>query len=68
MKKVIKTQVIENYLINNKLSKAKFCEINNFSLSTLNNVLKNNLKIKISALFKLAKIMKVEVIDLLIKD
>ena len=68
MKKIIETQVIENYLIKNNLSKAKFCRLNNFSLSTLNNILKNNLHIKITELTKLARIMKVEVIELLIKD
>lgn len=68
MKKDIETQVIENYLKTNKLSKARFCKDNNFSLSTLNNLLKNNLNVSTDALIKLARIMKIRVRDLIIKD
>ncbi len=67
-KKVINTCVIENYLKDNNLSKNKFCKNYNFSISTLNNILKNNLHINIKAIFKLAKIINIKVSELFRKD
>lgn len=67
-KKVINTCIIENYLKDNDLSKNKFCKNYNFSISTLNNILKNNLHINIKAIFKLAKIINIKVSELFRKD
>ena len=67
-KKVINTCVIENYLKDNNLSKNKFCKNYNFSISTLNNILKNNLHINIKVIFKLAKIINIKVSELFRKD
>ena len=67
-KKVINTCVIDNYLKDNNLSKNKFCKNYNFSISTLNNILKNNLHINIRAIIKLAKIINIKVSELFRKD
>lgn len=67
-KKVINISVIENYLKDTNLSKNKFCKNYKFSISTLNNILKNNLNINIKAIFKLAKIINIKVSELFRKD
>lgn len=42
MKNTIKTELIENFIKENKLSKNKFCEMCKISQSTLNKIMTSN--------------------------
>lgn len=68
MKKIIKTEVIENYLKDNKLSKTKFCKMCKISLSTFHKAMSNNLNFGIVAMFKMARVMRVELKELFVKN
>ena len=61
MKYNIKIEVIENYMIENKISKTKFCKLCKISIRTLNKIMTNNDDFRIIALFKIAKVIKVQV-------
>ena len=61
MKNTIKIEIIKNYLLKNKISKTKFCKMCKISPSTLNKILANDDNFEIIALFKIAKVIKVEV-------
>lgn len=60
MDNLINTKIIENYIKENNLSKAKFCKICNISPSTFNKIM-NNGNFKLNALFKIARIIKIRV-------
>ena len=61
MKKTIKTEIIENFMLENKLSKTKFCKMCKISPSTLNKIMTNNDNFGIIALFKITRVIKVQV-------
>ena len=61
MKNTIKTEIIEKYMNENKLSKTKFCKMCKISPSTLNKIMTNDDKFGIIALFKIARVIKVQV-------
>ena len=61
MKKTIKTEIIENFMLENKLSKTKFCKMCKISPSTLNKIMTNDDNFGIIALFKIARVIKVQV-------
>lgn len=61
MKDIIKVELIENFVKENNLSKIKFCNICKISLSTLNKIMANSDKFRIVALFKIAKVLKIQV-------
>ncbi len=61
MKTKIKIKLIENYIKENRLSKNKFCKICKISLSTLNKILANKNNFKLIALFRIAKVIKIEI-------
>ena len=61
MKNTIKTEIIEKYMNENKLSKTKFCKICRISPSTLNKIMTNDDNFGIIALFKIARVIKVQV-------
>ena len=61
MKNTIKTEIIEKYMNENKLSKTKFCKMCKISPSTLNKIMTNDDKFVIIALFKIARVIKVQV-------
>ncbi|MCH5164393.1 MAG: helix-turn-helix transcriptional regulator [Clostridiales bacterium] len=63
MKNEFKTEIIESYLKENNLSKSKFCKLCGISTCTLNRVM-NNKNCRISAFFKIAKAVKVQVYQL----
>ena len=60
MKLIFKTEIVENYLKENRMSKTAFCKLCGISPSTLTRVM-NNKNYRISALFKIAKVIKIEV-------
>lgn len=61
MKNTIKTELIENFIKDNNLSKSKFCEMCKISQSTLNKIITNNENFRIIALFKIASVLKIQV-------
>ena len=61
MKNTIKTEIIENFMLENKISKTKFCKMCKISPSTLNKIMTNDDNFGIIALFKIARVVKVQV-------
>lgn len=64
MSAIIKTELINNYLIENKLSKTAFCKLCKISVSTLNKILANDNNIGTIALFKIARMLNIRICDL----
>ncbi len=60
LKDVIKTEVFEDYMKEHKLSKSRFCEVCGIGVATYNRIISRQ-NFRISALFKIAKVIKVEV-------
>ena len=60
MKKYIKTELIEQYLKENKLSKAKFCKRCKISPSTLTRIL-NNQNVRLLALFRIVRVLEIHI-------
>ena len=65
MKNIIKTELIENFIKENNLSKSKFCKICKISQSTLNKIMTNSENLRIVALFKIARVLKIQVYQML---
>ena len=61
MKNKIKVELIENFIKDNNLSKTKFCEMCKISQSTLNKIMTNSENFRIIALFKIARVLKIQV-------
>ena len=61
MKNTIKSELIENFIKDNNLSKSKFCEMCKISQSTLNKIMTNSENFRIIALFKIARVLKIQV-------
>ena len=64
MKNTIKTKLIENFIKENNLSKSKFCKMCKISQSTLNKIITNNENFRIIALFKIARVLKIQVFEM----
>lgn len=60
MNKIINTDLIKNYMKENRLTKTEFCKLCGLSKSSLNKVLNGNLNIYISTLFKVSKAINVK--------
>lgn len=56
MENVVKTELIENYIKENNLSKAKFCKMCKISPTTLSKIM-NNQDVRLLALFKITRVM-----------
>ena len=61
MKNTIKTEIIEKFMLENKISKTKFCKMCKISLSTLNKIMANDESFGMVALFKIARVIKIQV-------
>ena len=61
MKNTIKTEIIEKFMLENKISKTKFCKMCKISPNTLNKIIANDFNFEIIALFKIARVIKIEV-------
>ena len=61
MKNTIKTELIENFINDNNLSKSKFCKMCKISQSTLNKIMINSENFRLIALFKIARVLKIQV-------
>ena len=64
MKNKIKSDLIENFIKENNLSKRKFCEMCKISQSTLNKIMTNSENFRIIALFKIARVLKIQVFEM----
>lgn len=64
MKNTIKNELIENFIKDNSLSKSKFCKMCKISQSTLNKIMTNSENFRIIALFKIARVLKIQVFEM----
>ena len=58
---MVKTELIEKYLRDNNLSKRKFCKICKISTSTLNKIMNDDGHFRLTALFKIARVLGIYV-------
>ena len=61
MKNMIKVEIIEKFMLENNISKTKFCKMCKISPNTLNKIMTNKFNFEIIALFRIARIIKIEV-------
>ncbi len=61
MKNSIKIEIIEKFIKENKISKTTFCKMCKISPSTLKKIMTKNENFKIIALFKIARVIKIQV-------
>ena len=61
MKYLINIEIIEKYMLKNRISKTKFCKMCKISPSTLNKIMTGYDNFRIIALFKIAKVIKIQV-------
>ncbi|MBR5191951.1 MAG: hypothetical protein IKW33_00900 [Clostridia bacterium] len=61
MKNTINVEIIEKFLISNKISKTTFCKMCKISPITLKKIMAKDDNIEIVALFKIAKVIKIQV-------
>lgn len=61
MGNTINTKLFEEYINEHKISKTKFCKLCKISPSTFKKIMKNDFHFKISALFKIARVLDIEV-------
>ena len=61
MKSTIKIEIIENFINENKISKTAFCKMCKISPSTLKKIMNKEDNFGIIALFKIAKVIKIQV-------
>ena len=64
MKNQINVQLIKNFMETNNLSATKFCKLCQISPITFKKIMVNDLRFHISALFKISRILKVQVHEL----
>ena len=65
MKNIIKTDMIENYRRKKGLSKKSMCQLCKMSISTYNKIISNKTNFRLLAIFRIAKVMQVDVSKLL---
>ena len=61
MGNLIKTEIFENYMKKNNLSKTAFCKLCKISPSVLKKIMNNQNNFYIIALFRIARVIKMEV-------
>lgn len=61
---MIKTEIIEHYITENKISKTEFCKRCRIGTQTLKKIYNNDDNFEIIALFKIARIIGVRICDL----
>lgn len=62
----INVNLIKTYLKENKMSKTKFCKMCGINFSTLKKILNNQKNFKVNALFKIAKVLNMQVYEIFI--
>ncbi len=66
MSPIFKTELIDNYMIENKLSKNRFCKLCKISISTLNKIFAHDDNIGTIALFKIARTLSIRICELFV--
>ncbi len=61
MKNTINTEIIEKFLLENKISKTTLCKMCKISYSTLKKIMNKEDNFGIIALFRIARVIKIEV-------
>lgn len=61
----ININFIKNYLKENKMSKTKFCKLCGINFSTLKKILNNQKNFRVNALFKICKVLNLQINKLL---
>ena len=64
MKERIKTELIEKYMDENEVSLEEFCRISNICKSDIQKIFVQDFDFGIDVIFKLAKLLKIEVFEL----
>ncbi len=64
MKERIKTELIEKYMYENDVSLEEFCRISNICKSDIQKIFVQDFDFGIDVIFKLAKVLKIEVFEL----
>ena len=64
MKNEIKTELIDEFMRKNGVSKSRFCKMCKISLGTYRKIERGDLDFRITALFKIAKVLGIEVCEL----
>lgn len=59
-----KTELIGNYIVENKISKTEFCKRCKIGTQTLKKIYNHNDNYKIIALFKIARLLEIRICDL----
>ena len=67
MKVEFNIKLIEDYIKNNKLSKKEFCKLCGIGKPILRKILKNQQNLRLSALFKIARALNINVHELFIR-
>lgn len=62
----INVNLIKTYLKENKISKTKFCKMCGINFLTLKKILNNQKNFKVNALFKIARILNLQVYEIFI--
>ena len=61
---MVNTKLIEKYIEENNLSKRKFCQICKINPSTLKKIMTNDGNLRITALFKITRVLNVYIHEL----
>lgn len=64
MKNEINISIIQDYILKNKLTKTKFCKLCGIRVGIFNKIIKNDLNFGIKSLFKIAKVLNIEIYEL----
>lgn len=68
MKKIFKTEIIDQYLKNNNLSQQEFCLKCEIPLSSLKKILVHNLDFETIHIFKVARFLELHIKELFVKQ
>ncbi len=62
----INVKLIYDYIKSNKISKSEFCRRAKIGIKVLNKILNNNFNFEVDNIFKVAKLLKLQVYELFI--
>ena len=62
--KIVKTEIIKNYITQEKITKTEFCKRCQIGIGTYNKIMKNNTNIRLTVLFKIARVINIPVFNM----